>query len=153
MPFLPSFLICSFTSSAFIFSHDGTVRRYGRADWEIPLLQVRKRQNNEQTCGTIFRWLIFAKRTLMPGQFLVHFTHRPLHNTLTQHRIRLKWWKCKKNTNYYPGACIRPILADWRFKEKETTRKKWRCQSGTGNCWKSNGSIQKSYVTHLPNKV
>uniref|UniRef100_A0A2M4DMA5 Putative secreted protein n=1 Tax=Anopheles darlingi TaxID=43151 RepID=A0A2M4DMA5_ANODA len=27
MPFLPSFLICSFTSSAFNFSHDGTERR------------------------------------------------------------------------------------------------------------------------------
>lgn len=42
MPFLPSFLICSFTSSAFSFSHDGTVRRYGRADWDIPLLYRAK---------------------------------------------------------------------------------------------------------------
>lgn len=36
MPFLPSFLICSLTSSAFSFSQDGTERRYGSADWEIP---------------------------------------------------------------------------------------------------------------------
>lgn len=38
IPFLPSFLICSLTSSAFNFNHDGTDRRYGKADWEIPLL-------------------------------------------------------------------------------------------------------------------
>ena len=41
IPFLPSFLICSLTSSAFNFNHDGTERRYGKADWEIPLLKLK----------------------------------------------------------------------------------------------------------------
>lgn len=39
-PFLPSLKICSFTSSAVSFNHVGTLRRYGSADWEIPLLKT-----------------------------------------------------------------------------------------------------------------
>lgn len=44
IPFLPSFLICSLTSSAFNFNHDGTERRYGKADWDIPLLQMKRKK-------------------------------------------------------------------------------------------------------------
>lgn len=39
IPFFPNFLICSLTSSAFNLSHDGTDRRYGNADCEIPFLK------------------------------------------------------------------------------------------------------------------
>lgn len=43
-PFFPNFLIWSLTSSALSFNHDGTDRRYGNADWEIPLLKINEKK-------------------------------------------------------------------------------------------------------------
>ena len=40
-PFLASLQTCSTTSEGEVLSHEGGVRRYGRADFEIPLLQAR----------------------------------------------------------------------------------------------------------------
>lgn len=89
MPFFPNFLICSFTSSAFSFSHDGTVRRYGRADWDIPLLhaakmrsRLEKRQHNTRThTGTVAtthgrHWIECACTCAqIPGMIAVLFWH------------------------------------------------------------------------------
>jgi hypothetical protein len=40
-PFFANLKICSLTSSEDSFSHVGTLRRYGSADWDIPLLKIR----------------------------------------------------------------------------------------------------------------
>ena len=41
-PFFASFVTCSRTSLGDVFSHDGGVRRYGSADFEMPLLRARE---------------------------------------------------------------------------------------------------------------
>ncbi len=41
-PFFANLKMCSFTSSADNFNHVGTLRRYGKADFEIPLLQNKR---------------------------------------------------------------------------------------------------------------
>jgi len=50
-PFFANLKICSLTSSEDSFSHVGTLRRYGSADWDIPLLKIRYDTTLKMTGG------------------------------------------------------------------------------------------------------
>lgn len=111
-PFLANLKMWSLTSSDDDFNHVGTLRRYGRADFEIPFLRTFKNKHGQTLFSCLLRWDIVNERDTVNVRFACPMC---VSSRCRCDRVRYRVNSRKTNMDIYPGVCIRPMMTVVRY--------------------------------------